>query len=412
MILLINPPFYRFLGLEQDYVPLSLLAVGSKMVEEGEDVLIKNLEVGGDHYLGYSGRADNYDMFLKAIDGPHPIWDEFRETIEEVKPDGIGINVLNVKYRSALRIIKIAREYKIPVMVGGNHPTLEPECYSAYVFHGEYESNGGRIKNLDDTPFPNFDILMDKYSPNGYGHILSSRGCPFSCKFCASRVMWKRKVTYKSIPRLLQEMGYIYERFGTDYFTFWDETFTLNKNRLAEFCSSYDIPAKWRCDTRADSIIDEMVSMMKSANCGQMSLGVECADNDILKLIGKNETTDDFKKAADILHKHQIEWKAYMIIGFPYDTEESILNSIEFVKTLHPSRITVSFFTPYKGTELYDEVRSMGLIDANYDLSLFSHQSPYNYFCPKITKERYNEIRNIVSADIDRYNERSLKTWI
>jgi radical SAM superfamily enzyme YgiQ (UPF0313 family) len=206
-------------------------------------------------------------------------------------------------------------------------------------------------------------------------------------------------------------MSYVHDRFGTDYFTFWDETFTLNKKRLREFCFNYDLDALWRCDTRADSLTDGMVVMMKDSGCGQMSIGVECADNEILKLIGKNETTDDFKKAAEILNRYQIQWKAYMIIGFPYDTEESILKSIDFVKSLQPFRITISFFTPYKGTELYDEVKAMGLIDANYDASLFSHQSPHNYFCPKITKERYNKIRNAISQDIDNYNQESLKSW-
>jgi hypothetical protein len=199
MILLINPPFYRFLGLEQDYVPLSLLAVGSKMKSEGKEVLIKNMEVGGSHYVGYSERSSNYDIYIESLNNSeHEVWQELRNTIEEYKPDTIGINVLNVKYKSALKIIDIAKEYGIPVIVGGNHPTMEPESYpkDIEVFCGEYESNGNRLKDLDDTPFPNFDLLLDKYSPNGYAHILSSRGCPFECHFCASKVMWGRKVTW------------------------------------------------------------------------------------------------------------------------------------------------------------------------------------------------------------------------
>lgn len=415
MMLLINPPFYRFLNLEQDYVPLSLLAVGSKMIEEGEDVLIKNLELGGNHYAGYSERSGNYDAYIRSLNEfTNPVWIELRNVIEDVQPDKIGINVLNVKYKSALKIIEIAGEYNIPVIVGGNHPTTEPESYpeNIEVFRGEYESRGGRLKDLDNVPLPVYDMLMDIYSPNGYAHMLSSRGCPYRCSFCASKIMWNRRVTYKSVDRIILEMRYIYNRFGSDYFTFWDETFTTNKIRLTEFCSKYDIDAKWRCDTRADSITDDMIKMMKSAGCSQMSLGIESGDNDILKSICKGETTEDFIRAADMLNNNGIEWKAYMIIGFPEDTEESILKSIEFVKNLRPFRITLSFFTPYKGTELFDEVQSLGLINDNYDISLFSHQSPYNYFCPKITREKYYELRDNVSRDIDKYNEEALKIWI
>jgi radical SAM superfamily enzyme YgiQ (UPF0313 family) len=416
MTLLINPPFYRFIGLEQDYVPLSLLAVGTQMVTEGDEVFIKNMEIGGNtHYAGYSERTDHYDIYINSLNDPnHPVWAELHKTIEEIKPNKIGINVLNVKYLSALKIIEIANEYKIPVIVGGNHPSTDPTAYpnGVEVFCGEYESNGKRIKNLDEIPFPNYDILLDKYSPNGYGHVLSTRGCPFKCTFCASKIMWHHKVTFKSVDRIISEMKYVNERFKSNYFTFWDETFTVNKKRLAEFCSKYDVPAHWRCDTRADSISDEMVKMMKAAGCGQMSLGLESGDNDTLAYVKKGETTDDFLRAAEILNSNSIEWKAYMIIGFPRDTEESIIKSVEFVKSLKPFRITLSFFTPYPGTDLFDEVKSMGLINDTFDMSLFSHQSPHNYFCSSIPKERYFELRKIITDDIDNYNKEGLKTWI
>ncbi len=413
--LLINPPFYRFLGLEQDYVPLSLLAVGSQMSSDGDDVYIKNMEVGQNvHYAGYSERANHYDIYRDALHNPqHHIWQELVNVIDDIYPDRIGINVLNVKFQSALKIIDISKSRNIPVIVGGNHPSNEPSVYpdGVDVFRGEYESHGGRLKNLDETPFPNYDLLLDTYSPNGYAHVLSTRGCPFRCSFCASKIMWNRKVTYKSIDRILEEMKHVHFSFGSDYFTFWDETFTANKKRLVEFCSKYYIPALWRCDTRADSITDEMVQMMKNSGCGQMSLGIESGDNETLKAIQKGETTRDFMRASEILNKHKVQWKAYMIIGFPYDTEDSILESIAFVKSLKPFRITLSFFTPYKGTDLFDEVKAMGLINDTYDMSLFSHQSPHNYFCPKIPKERYMALREQVSLDVDDYNKDALKIW-
>jgi len=143
-----------------------------------------------------------------------------------------------------------------------------------------------------------------------------------------------------------------------------------------------------------------------------MSIGIESGDNDILEAVGKGERTEDFVRAADLLNKHGVEWKAYCIIGFPQDTEETILRSIEFIKSLKPFRITLSFFTPYQGTDLYDQVKEMGLIDDTYDMSLFSHQSPHNYFCPKISRERYEELKVIVEKDIDDYNKTALQTWV
>jgi radical SAM superfamily enzyme YgiQ (UPF0313 family) len=256
-ILLINPPFYRFMGLEQDYVPLSLLAVGSEMDRRGDKVFIKNMEIGQDmFYKGYTDRGKNYNEYIDALDDiSHPVWKEVDKTITDINPDVVGVNVLNVKYDSALKILDIARGHGKDLVVGGNHPTMEPGAYpdDVVVFIGEYESHGGRLKVLDDTAFPNYDILLDNYSPNGYAHILSSRGCPFKCRFCASKMMWDRKVTYKSVDRIIEEMDYVHKRFSPSYFTFWDEVFTLDKKRLYEFCGKYDVPVQWRCDTRADS---------------------------------------------------------------------------------------------------------------------------------------------------------------
>ena len=169
-ILLVNPPFYRFMGLEQDYVPLSLLAVGSEMQRGGNEVFVKNMEVGFDmEYKGYTDRGKNYDDYRNALkDQAHPVWEELVSVIKEVDPDIVGVNVLNVKYDSALKVLQIARFYGKKLIVGGNHPTTEPEAYpeDVTVFKGEYESGGQRLLSLDYTAFPDYDILLDSYSPD------------------------------------------------------------------------------------------------------------------------------------------------------------------------------------------------------------------------------------------------------
>jgi uncharacterized radical SAM superfamily protein len=419
MILLVNPPYYRFQKLDQDYVPLSLLAVGSKISSTGEEVYLKNMEVMKDgKYQGYTSRRDHFDDYQTALnDDNHPAWLELNSLIDEYTPDTIGISVLNVKYQSALKIIDIAKRRKIKVVVGGTHPTIEPDKYSSdvAVWPGEYESANGRINNLDTLPFPDFDILLDTYSKNGYGHLMSSRGCPWKCKFCASKTIWKNKVTFKSPLRMIEEMKRVNDKFGTDIFTFWDETFTCSRARLIEFCyrfKSSGIKAQWRCDTRADKINDDMIKMMKASGCASVSMGVEVGDDATLREIGKDETCETIQRAADILNANGMQWKAYSIIGFPTDTEEVIFKSMTFIKGLKPSRITLNFFTPYRGTPLYDTCHAMGLINADYDKSLFSHQSPHNHFCPKIEKKRFNEIKEIMSDDIDNYNRETLRTWI
>ncbi len=131
-----------------------------------------------------------------------------------------------------------------------------------------------------------------------------------------------------------------------------------------------------------------------------------------MRYIGKRETIDTFIRTADLLKKHEIQWKAYCIIGFPEETVDDIRRSIEFIKSLNPFRITLSFFTPYKNTPLYKECIEKGIIDKKtYDPSEFAHQSPNNYFCRKITHDEYNNIREWASKEIDEYNKNALLTW-
>ena len=415
-ILLFNPPFYRFIGLEQDYVPLSLLAVGSQLVKEGHGVLLKNFEVCSSlKYEGYSDRTSNFNRYINGLESDNEIWREVYDTIDRYKPDKIGISVLSVKYKSALKIIDIAKKFKIPCFVGGPHVNTNPKDFDdsiiKYTYEFESRNTHKRIKDLDGLPLSNFDMLLDEYSPNGYSHIVSSRGCPFHCRFCASNTIWKNKVTFKSAKRILDEMRTIKNRFNSSEFIFWDETFTANKKRLVDFCKLYDVDATWNCDTRADSLDENTVINMKNSGCKHMSLGIESGRQAILDYIGKGEKIEDFIKISEILNKHNIQWKAYCIIGFPEETEEDIFYTIDFIKSLKPFRITLSFFTPYKDTSLFDECLDKGLIDKNYDATMFAHQSPNNYFCPKIHKSRYDEIKKIVSNDVDVYNKTAIESW-
>jgi len=415
-ILLINPPFYRFVGLEQDYVPLSLLSVGAWLEKDGHKVSILNLEVGSNlKYVGYSGRSNSYNNYLKQVeDTNHLIWNELRNTIVKEKPDTVGITILNVKSKSAKKIISILQsEYPhIDIFVGGYHPTIEPEEYlgDVEVIRGEFESTV-RLENLDNLPYFNYDSLLNTYSKNGYAHIVTARGCPFKCKFCCSKLLWNRKVTYKSIDRLLKEMRLIEDTFHSDLFTIWDETFTISNKRLLDFCSRYSLASKWSCDTRADVLNEEKIVMMKNAGCAHMGIGVECGSDKSLKIIGKNETIQTIRTTAELLYKHGVLWKAYCIIGFPHETEQDIIETIEFIKSLTPFRIVLSFFTPYKGTDLYEDCLKQNLITTDFDLAMYSHQSPYNYFCPNIEKEKWIQLRNSVSKSVDNYNKDSIKIW-
>jgi radical SAM superfamily enzyme YgiQ (UPF0313 family) len=148
---------------------------------------------------------------------------------------------------------------------------------------------------------------------------------------------------------------------------------------------------------------------MAAAGCKQMSIGVESGVDSILRYIGKGETTSDYIRAAESLNKHGVVWKAYCIIGFPEETQEDILETVRFVKNLGPARITLSLFTPYLGTPLYEECLERGLLRRS-ETDLF-HQGPTNFFSTTMTQKEFYTLRDRVSAEVDAYNTAALSTW-
>jgi len=223
--------------------------------------------------------------------------------------------------------------------------------------------------------------------------------------------MLEKKMSYKSIDRTLEEVRYVNNRYNPSLITFWDETFTANRRRLIEFCSKYNLPTKWTCDTRADSLDENKIIAMINGGCEHIGIGVECGTDASLEYIGKKESIATIERVGELLEKHSLKWKAYCIIGFPHETEDDIRKTIEFVKKIKPARIVLSFFTPYMGTSFYEECLQSNLITTDFDLAMFSHQSPHNHFCPKINKSTWDSLRKELSKEVDDYNSEAIKVW-
>jgi radical SAM superfamily enzyme YgiQ (UPF0313 family) len=198
----------------------------------------------------------------------------------------------------------------------------------------------------------------------------------------------------------LRELELIAERYHPKSFKIWDENFTASNFRLKEFCRLYRLEQTWICDSRVDTLSEQKIEMMKEAGCEQINLGVESGSQKILDYLGKGLKTESIEKVFDLLHKYNIKSKAYVITGFPKETEQDMLESIEFIKLIKPDSVTLSLFTPYASTDLFLECQQDGLIDDDYDESDYSHQS--GNFLKKIHPEI--DINGIIKS-VDDYNK-------
>lgn len=343
----------------------------------------------------------------------HPIWDDFRETFRRVKPDVVAVSAFTPTFPAACKICDIVKQEnpQCKTVIGGPHvsalPTdaaKHPTVDAAVVGEGEGPLtqlldgwrradsllglpgvvatndigeivDGGPatvVSDLDELPWPAKSAVLDPYgrlNRDSYGLIMNSRGCPYACEFCASSLVWSRTARYRSAANLADEMLAIHRMFDTRYFSFEDDTFTLNRRHtmaLMEAIIERGLPSipgfRWTANTRPDRLDRELLEKMKEAGCVAVAQGIETGSERLLKKINKGFTAEDVIKAAAMIRDVGLNLTAQMIFGFPTETPEEMWETVRFTEQLDPESITYGFAFPLPSTPLFAEAVSLGLI--------------------------------------------------
>ena len=212
---------------------------------------------------------------------------------------------------------------------------------------------GDRIPDLDALPFPNWD----HYPPVEEYPIFSSRGCPFSCKFCM-RVLG-RKVRYRSPENVVDEMEYVVDRYGPRRISFQDETFTVNPERAHAVMDlimrrGLHRRVKWDICARVTDLDEALCRRLKEAGCYKVGVGVESGNDEILRRVGKGITTAAAARGVEAAKRAGLKTEAYYILGHPDETEENIRETIRFAARLNTTTAAFGIMVPYPGTAIYD----------------------------------------------------------
>ena len=291
--------------------------------------------------------------------------------------DLYGITSTTAQYPAAVKI-KNKLKSKYPnssIIIGGAHATVVPDnCLNdgfdaVLVGEGELHIqrflNGERgkiigiqTKNLDQLPFPDRKEVIDySYTIDGLKAttIMTSRGCPYKCSFCAKT--WSG-IRFRSSENVLKEALEIKE-LGFKALMCYDDEFLFSLKRDREIFEGFNkLGLIWRCFTRADLLLKnpEMAEFMAKNGCREVLIGVESGDDDILRNINKGTTAKINEKAIKTLHAAGIRVKAAMIIGLPGETNETLKNTYEFCERLDPyvSDWDFSVLIPYPGSDLYE----------------------------------------------------------
>lgn len=443
-ILLISPPHYRLFDFSLDnIIPRGLCYIAATVKNKGHEVSVYCVELDKEltslgfrnlNLLYIKNRKRCYDIINNIND---PLWEEVRAKIKEIKPDVVGISSVTATYDSALNIAKIVKEInsETPVVFGGVHPSTFPhevikEKSVDFVVRGEGEESfleliraieGNKdfetvkgilykkdeniiqtpprplIDDIDSIPFPAVDTLIDfDYIPKrNLGYIFTSRGCPYSCNFCASCNVWTREIRLRSPDNVISEVKTILEKYNINEFFFFDDTFTFDRARVAKICDlicTEGLKISWGCYTRLDALDKELLEKMKISGCNVVSVGIETYDDKRLKEIKKGFDVSAMIDKVKLIRKNNIRVSGFVMLGFPDGTKEDFTNLKKFINKIGIDFPDMSITTPYPGTELYENLKKEGKINSNLKwYEFYPHNPDIN-----LTKIEQKEFENLV----------------
>jgi len=356
--------------------------------------------------LYVAAACEQQKIDVACIDAPAEALtiDECVERACEYEPKIVGISATTPQARSAVQIAKGLRnefDGKISIGFGGTHARLDSEFVKKYpVFdwqlgnenvneaaYGEITVpkivskilNGHEVKgfvqaesigNIDAVPFPARHLLdsrlyrMPVYS-NNFTALLTSRGCPWHCSFCAIPAL-NRQLMYRSAENVKQEILQCKEQFGLRNFQLVDDIFLVNKNvGLAVANAIGDCDVNFGFQTRVRLLHmqgESVVKQLRENGCKEISFGVEHGNLEVRVRNGKDFTDDMLKEVVGWCRKYGIETNFFYVIGLIGETAETTYDTINYFKRVEPTYQEFHLCIPYAGTEIFNYAVQNGLL--------------------------------------------------
>ncbi|MBI5749742.1 MAG: cobalamin B12-binding domain-containing protein [Nitrospinae bacterium] len=420
-ILLIHPPFALGNQRHKKILPMNLLYLSAYVMDKFSDV---NVEI-------IDGQIKNLCL------------DEMYQRIMEKRWDIIGISYWTAQSPIAFKLSEFIKSNTNALLIhGGVHPTVCPEdavkyCDYAVMYEGEetfceivnivknrsnrlnglnslnslsglkgiaYRNGENKsslvinpprnyIKDLDTIPFPRWELAGDIKQYNSPMHvtgglrlpIIGSRGCPYTCTFCSSPLMWDRKVRWRKHIKIVDEMEEAIKKININQFHFWDDNLMMKRSHITELCNEIikrGLKVNWCGLTRASHINKhkDILPLMREAGCVGMEIGIESFTEDSTELVRKGEGIEEMAEAsrnmerAGIapLYTHMFFNPGETITG--YYQKQVFLNEVNSKNTafLADSRLGQAS-TPHRKTDFERDAKELGEVFID-DLSNYIHQ--------------------------------------
>jgi radical SAM superfamily enzyme YgiQ (UPF0313 family) len=312
--------------------------------------------------------------------------------------DLVGLSTITSTAPRAYAMADELRERGVPVVMGGAHPTFLPDEaleHADFAVRGEGEEaivellealDGKRPMNtvaglsyrdgeaivhnpsrelcpdLDSHPSPDLSLIVgfgsgtrSFFKHNPIIPVITSRGCPFNCKFCSVTTMFGRKYRFRSTEKVLEDIRPYTDRT----IFFYDDNFTANKERTKQLLRRMieeGITSQWTAQVRVDvARDDELLHLMERSNCFAVYVGFESINPRTLELYSKGQTLEDITESIKKFHEHGIRIHGMFVLGSDEDDVRIIRETARFAKRVKIDTVQFMILTPIPGSEIFEK---------------------------------------------------------
>jgi anaerobic magnesium-protoporphyrin IX monomethyl ester cyclase len=338
---------------------------------------------------------------------------KFSQSIRDFRPDIIGFGFFSIHYFETKKAVEVARKtcetdhINAIFLAGGIHASTEPEKTISelgfdYAFVGEGDlglleiadgqklesiqgvvgastrthHKGQEVRPLDTLPFPDWSLCdFDFYAHPSYAKVkfrtaktldlVMGRGCVYKCAFCAYNAL--SSVRFYSAEYLIDQIENMLREFDIDSVYFTDSTIGNNRKLITDFSElmirrGLSKRVEWYANMRPNQVTEELLQLMWRAGCRFLFYGFESGSQRVIDLMIKGMDVRENYRAAELHNKLRFPYHASILLGYPGETEQDILETFEFLEAVKPPIVGVNWYVPLPGSPDYDKLKEQGVI--------------------------------------------------